>query len=241
MTPRQPQSCSLLKLPAELRVRIYEYTLAPTRMIHLTSSAARRRVVSPTISPALLATCQQIHREAREILYAENCVCIVIDGQAFNAPAVAESRLPQRVLEKLKDVCLIFDCTATFRTPFTELDLDALTALSSVTRVRIAVLLRTDDDAGSAAMRASLDELMTMVLQRIPATASVQWGVEADSAQARLTDALMARRQKTFRREQRIVVVNVDKSQLAQMVEGEIDVVQGFLSGQISDVFAAYR
>ncbi|KAK4634405.1 hypothetical protein CLAFUW4_01676 [Fulvia fulva] len=239
-------SCSLLALPAELRLRIYEYVLAPTQTLHLTSSATHRRAVSPRVSPQLLATCQQIHGEAHEVLYGDNSVCIVVDGQAMGAPAVAESRLPQSVLDRLQHVCLVVDCTALFRAHFVEVDFDTLGALIGLERARIAMVIRTgtEDDTPSADMRDALGSLIALILQRVPATASVEYGVEAGSAEADVAERVRVMRQQSFRKEQRIVIINVDGSELKEKAVKAVaqeEIEQGSKSGLVADVYAEYR
>ena len=240
--------CPLLALPAELRLRIYEYALAPTHTLHLTSSATTRRAVNPSVSPQLLATCRQIHGEARKILYGENSVCIVVDGQAMGTPAIAESRLPQRVLEKLQQVCLVVDCTALFRAHFTELDLDTLGALIGLKKVQVAMVIRTgtEDDTPTAAVRHSLGFLVALILERIPASATVEYGVEAGSAEADVVEHVRAMRQQTFRKGQEIVVISVGGDELKQktteaLAMEDVESQQGSKSGLVADVYAAYR
>ena len=97
----------LFDLPPELRLRIYEYTLAPTGVLSLTTTATKRRAVLPVISPQMLATCTQLYHEAKDILYSNNEVCISIDAHDTCWPTISERRLPQPVLQKLQHVCLI--------------------------------------------------------------------------------------------------------------------------------------
>jgi hypothetical protein len=146
------------------------------------------------------------------------------------------------VLEKLQRVCLILDCTATFRAPFTELDLDVLRAFTSLEQLRVAVVLRTDPDAASQAMRASLGTLFGLILERIPAKTRVEYGVVAGSDEEKVAEELKVRRQKTFRREQRVVVVVVGGSELEKLAQGiPPDLEKGSLSGGVADVFKEYR
>lgn len=72
--------CHLLELPAELRLRIFEYALAPTGVLSLLSSSAKRFTVSPTINSAILGTCRQINHEAADMLYSENEICLGVDA-----------------------------------------------------------------------------------------------------------------------------------------------------------------
>ncbi|EME48465.1 hypothetical protein DOTSEDRAFT_29903 [Dothistroma septosporum NZE10] len=244
--PPKKKTCSLLALPAELRIRIYEFALAPTQTLHLTTSATSRRAVKPTVSPKLLATCRQIHHEARKILYGGNSVCVVVDGQAMGAPAIAESRLPQSILEQLEHVCFIFDCTALFRAHFTELDLDTLGALIRLKEARIAMIIRTgtEDDTPSTDLRDELGILVALILQRLPAGAKVKYGVEAGSAEANVVKHVVSTRQQSFRKEQELGVISVDAKELEKKATKAVEVAglkQGSKSGLVTDVYAAYR
>ncbi|KAF1821853.1 uncharacterized protein K489DRAFT_381857 [Dissoconium aciculare CBS 342.82] len=232
--------CPLLALPAELRIRIYEASLAPTGCLHLTSSATCRKAVVPRVSPPLLAACRQVYDEAKHLLYTKNSTCVVVDAGALDAPLIAESRLPQSVLQRLRRVCLVLDCTATYRAPFTELDLDVLRAFTSIEELRIAVVLRTDPDAASAAMRDMLGILLALILERIPARVRIEYGVAAGSDEEEVANELKVRRQKTFRREQRVTVVVVDGSELKGRAD-ESAPEQGSNLREMDDVFAEYR
>ena len=59
------QESALLRLAAELRNRIYRYTLISDLPIDMSTTTA-------TSAAALLATCHQIRREARSMYYTEN-------------------------------------------------------------------------------------------------------------------------------------------------------------------------
>ncbi|KAK3664953.1 hypothetical protein LTR22_004259 [Elasticomyces elasticus] len=56
---------NILLLPAELRIRIYEFCLVSTDVIDLADRAQRRE-------PGVLAACRQIRFEALAIFYSEN-------------------------------------------------------------------------------------------------------------------------------------------------------------------------
>jgi hypothetical protein len=112
-TTEAPKLSLLLSLPAELRLRIYSFALAPTGSIYLHRTSTKRYAVTPsTISPALLATCRQINYEASGVLYTENVVHIAVDGHDTSWPAINEARLPQFVLQKLEHLCVLLDCTS---------------------------------------------------------------------------------------------------------------------------------
>lgn len=66
----------LFDLPSELRLRIYEFSLAPTGVLCLSSTKNRRCAVNPIVTPAILASCRQGHNEADGIILEQNEVTI---------------------------------------------------------------------------------------------------------------------------------------------------------------------
>ncbi len=68
-----------MNLPAELRLKIYEYTLSTSTTIEITQDIRK---------PALLHTCRLIRHEALEIWYAHNTFQLTVtdcDGSLFRA------------------------------------------------------------------------------------------------------------------------------------------------------------
>jgi hypothetical protein len=69
--------CRLLQLPAELRLRIYEYTYAGTRLLCAPVEIGEafvfssRRTAGDGGTTALLRTCQQVLHEAQPVLYKQ--------------------------------------------------------------------------------------------------------------------------------------------------------------------------
>jgi hypothetical protein len=133
-------------LPAELRLRIYSFALAPTGSIYLHRTSNKRYAVTPSnISPALLATNRQINYEASGVLYTENVVHIAVDGHDTSWPAINEARLPQPVLQKLEHLCVLLDCTALLWGQYGSVDLDAFTALTELRTLRLRALVLPDE------------------------------------------------------------------------------------------------
>lgn len=66
------ESSRLGALPAELRIRIYEYILAQQTRIDVTRTMGLWGQASIWKSPALLQTCRQLRSEASDIYYGEN-------------------------------------------------------------------------------------------------------------------------------------------------------------------------
>ncbi|KAK5170576.1 uncharacterized protein LTR77_005164 [Saxophila tyrrhenica] len=192
--------CHLIELPAELRLRIYEYALAPTGSLFLTSNRDYRYQVEPTISPALLATCHQIHHEASSILYEQNSVCIKLDVTDNSFPIISSSRLPQRVLEKLQHICLILDgCGAVGASPsYADVDWTALTALVSLKTLRLTLLavglpchpVWKHEDYFAGVNRYCQD-LVREVIERVPAATNIYYGTEEGSIERDIASRLV--------------------------------------------------
>lgn len=145
-TTETPKPSLLLSLPAELRLRIYSFALAPTGSIYLHRTSTKRYAVTPsTISPALLATCRQINYEASGVLYTENVVHIAVDGHDTSWPAINEARLPQFVLQKLEHLCVLLDCTSVLWAKYGTVDLEAFTALTELRTLRLRTLVLPDE------------------------------------------------------------------------------------------------
>ena len=145
-TTEAPTPSRLLSLPAELRLRIYSFALAPTGSIYLHRTSTKRYAVTPsTISPALLATNRQINYEASGVLYTENTVHIAVDGHDTSWPAINEARLPQPVLQKLEHLCVLLDCTSVLWGQYATVDLDAFTALTELRTLRLRALVLPDE------------------------------------------------------------------------------------------------
>jgi hypothetical protein len=145
-TTEAPIPSLLLSLPAELRLRIYSFALAPTGSIYLHRTSTKRYAVTPsTISPALLATNRQINYEASGVLYTENVVHIAVDGHDTSWPAINEARLPQPVLQKLEHLCVLLDCTSVLWGQYGTVDLEAFTALTELRSLRLRALVLSDE------------------------------------------------------------------------------------------------
>lgn len=178
--------CRLLDLPAELRLRIWEYTLAPTGTIALSRTKTKRFATTPILGPTLLATCRQIHSEAAAILYSENCLYLKVDAHDNCWPTISKSRLPQRVLQKLQHMSVNLDCTGYMWTSYADVDWTAFTALVSLQTLRIAVTAqaRYARDVGQPSheyLSGKTQELLREVLERVPKSTKVVYGKEDES------------------------------------------------------------
>ena len=227
--------CRLLRLPAELRNRIYEYALAPTGTICLSTSKSKRFATSPVVAPALLATCKQINEEATGVLYSENSICISVDAHDTCWPTISESRLPQRILEKLQHICIILDCTAYFRASYEDVDWCAFTALTSLRTLRIAVVnLQNTDDIASALGLESFEGLFTQIYERIPATTNIVYGTRMGSGDRDMLERVVELRKKTLRCAEGYFVDELNGIQLAAVASSMPDVQRGCKSGGIA-------
>jgi hypothetical protein len=185
-------------LPAELRLRIYSFVLAPTGSIYLHRTSSKRFAVTPsTISPAFLAVNRQINYEATGVLYTENTVHIAVDGHDTSWPAINEARLPQPILQKLEHLCVLLDCTAPLWGQYATVDLDAFTALTELRTLRLRALVlpdeaeeAEDDDPNAAANNQQVTQgpveptwkfknfplLAVEILERVPVSTKILYG-----------------------------------------------------------------
>lgn len=232
------ENCPFLALPAELRLQIYEYALCPGAL-NLTSNKSKRYAVEPRVSPALLATCHQVHNEAQDLLYTVNAITLTIDAHETHWPPISESRLPQRSLEKLQHFCVIFDCTIIFNAGYKEVDFAAFEALVSLETLRVSMLYATEDIWGVS--RDPVDrgmELLTEILMRVPRSTEVLCGFEG-SQQEKVLEQVLEKRRQGRQLPDVVQIAKGDdiKAAIAQ-VPGHI---RGTKNGQNPDVFAEYR
>ncbi|KAK3714663.1 hypothetical protein LTR37_007643 [Vermiconidia calcicola] len=73
-TALNQRSSHLLRLPAELRLRIYDYALSEDTQVVLLSDEGVK-----TGQPALLRTCRQIRNEALDLYYSSNIFVLVLN------------------------------------------------------------------------------------------------------------------------------------------------------------------
>jgi hypothetical protein len=239
--------CHFLELPAELRIRIYEYALAPTGSLALTSTRTKRHATVPILAPALLTTCRQIHSEAANLLYAENSICITVDAHDTCWPTIAEARLPQRVLEKLQHMTVLLDATSYFNASYSDVDWTAFSALVSLRTLRIGLITVGGLPAGTNFVTRRLRhlpdliaELLPEILERIPASTELVYGTNADSEQRKISDHAIQVRERG--RLDKLTVMEVGAYELAEIaLEVTKHVERGCKSGVVVDVFWEHR
>ncbi|KAK3720843.1 hypothetical protein LTR37_003506 [Vermiconidia calcicola] len=73
-TALDQSSSPLMRLPAELRLRIYDYALTEDTYVMLLNDEGAK-----TGQPALLRTCRQIRNEALDLYYSSNVFALVVD------------------------------------------------------------------------------------------------------------------------------------------------------------------
>ena len=231
----------LFDLPSELRLRIYEYALAPTGVLCLTRTNTSRFAVEPVVTPRLLNTCRQIHNEAQSILYTENEICISVDAHDTCWPVISETRLHQRVLEKLQHLCVILDCTNFFNASYADVDFAAFEALISLKTLRIAMVYRKNHDSQVLAPIhiSSWIEYnnIAQILERVPASTELRYGTVAGSQQESLLLQTLEARKKGIRG----VYVQAPAADLEAAASGVKGLVRGCKSGKTVDVFAGSR
>lgn len=230
--------CHLLELPSELRLRIYEYALAPTGTLTMTRTKAKRFATEPVLAPTLLPTCRQIHSEAASILYNENTVCITVDAHDTCWPTIAEARLPQRVLAKIQNLSVILDTTSYFTASYADVDWKAFSALTSLKKLRLVIITVADYLAflDSPNLKRAVHELLTEILERIPASTEVSYGTANGFEERKLSDRAL----KSFQTRQLIgtTVKEFPAKYLAVMAaETSETIVQGCRSGTVDDVY----
>lgn len=234
--------CPLLGLPAELRLQIYEHALCPTGTLTLTSTPSHRYSISPTVTPALLATCRQIHHEAAPLLTSLNTLALTLDAHETYWPPIAESRLPQYVLEKAHHLCVIFDCTADFAAAgYEEVDFEAFEACVKLRSLRVEIV-HTPMNAWGRAGRDAVErgvELFTEVLMRVPRGVEINCGVEQGSQEEMLLEDLLVARRRG--RQAPHVTEAVSKDDLEAAIAQVPHDIRGVKSGGNCDVFAKYR
>ena len=205
--PQEQEPSRLLSLPAELRLRIYSFALAPTGTIYLHRTPTKRHAVTPSsITPALLATNHQIHSEATGVLYVENVVHIAVDAHDTTWPAINEARLPQPVLQRLEHLCVLLDCSTVLWGRYGSVDFGAFTALTALKTLRLRALVLPDEVADADGDGDDVDPdqqgggifdppqppaeptwkfpdfalLAVEVLERVPASTRVLYGPDED-------------------------------------------------------------
>jgi hypothetical protein len=239
--------CHLLELPAELRIRIYEYALAPTGSLALTSTRTKRRATVPVLAPALLSTCRQIHSAAAHILYAENSICITVDAHDTCWPTIAEARLPQRVLKKLQHLTVLLDATSYFNASYSDVDWTAFSALVSLRTLRIALITVGGTPAGANFVTRRLRhlpdlvaELLPEILERIPASTELVYATMADSEERKISERAIEVRERG--RLDKLTVMEIGAHELAEIgLEVTKHVDRGCKSGVVDDVFWEHR
>lgn len=231
----------LFDLPSELRLRIFEYALAPREALLLTTTAQKRKAVIPSITPALLRTSHQVYQEASEVLLDQNEVTIVVNAHDVCWPTISENRLPQDVLRRLRHLCVILECTDYFNAGYADVDFEPFEALTSLQSIRIAMIYRRSSPRQSLPSMhiAHLREynVVAQILERIPASTQLLFATEPVTVQHQAARAIMGRRA--------VYRSGADEEASAVALEaaanGVPDLVRGCKSGLSKDAFSGSR
>jgi len=231
----------LFNLPSELRVRIYEYVLAPSGVLCLNSTSSKRCAVDPIATPALLATSRRIHRECSDILYAQNEICIAVSAHDTRWPAISEKRLPQPVLARVQHMCVILDCTNYFNASYADVDLAAFEALVALKTLRISMVYRENYPSQRLAPLhiPQLREynVVAQVLERVPASTKLSFGTVAGSQESAMVWRILDGRARAVAGK----LVEARPESLEEAAHGVKGLVRGCKSGRTRDVFAESR
>ncbi|KAK4561269.1 hypothetical protein LTR86_004586 [Recurvomyces mirabilis] len=172
--------------------------LAPTGVLHLTSTNIGRKAVVPAITPALLAANHRIYHEAQSILLDQNEVMIMINAHDTCWPTISETRLPQPVLERLRHFCVILDCTDYFNASYADVDFDAFSALTSLKTLRLTSIYRRNQPSQVLAPlhipQLKDFNVVAQILERVPSSTELLFATEQGSQQNDAVKALIETR-----------------------------------------------
>lgn len=226
----QSQRPGLFDLPVELRLRIYEYVVAPTGNVYFCAKGALRGL--PSLIPIvkeqqqkykyrfhakltleLLRTCRQIYREARDILFDCNTFFVCVNAnmlsvlEPVNRQHLFRLDAPVVVRPMLRHVFL-----------FTDLHDDQVTAeithllssLTSLKTLRIAIVwseLRASSSrslgrpvGGEGSYSCSHEKTLSMIIQTVPSDCNIDFGSRSETEAAYVRNASIASSLKTERR-----------------------------------------
>lgn len=236
-----PGSFRLFDLPSELRLRIYEYALAPTGILFLTRTPSKRRAVKPAPSVELLCSCSRIYNEAYGLLFSDNEIGVTVDAHDTCWPTISEDRLPQAVLERVQHLFVILDCTDYFNASYADVDWAAFSALISLKSIRISMVHRkiSPQQRLTALLIAELKEfnVVAQILERIPATAKIFFGTTQGSPQRDVVRQVVNARARAVGG----TVVEAASEDLEKAGKDCRDLIRGRLSSCVDDVYKAGR
>ncbi|EME41998.1 hypothetical protein DOTSEDRAFT_25657 [Dothistroma septosporum NZE10] len=195
-TPTKP--FRFLDLPAEMRNIVYRellvsktgyiflagrpYTIGETGAQNLQPEL--RQGLDSDCDSAILGSCKQTYDEAKDILYCENKIIMSFKVEKSNRPFLANTRIGSSSLARITSLTLILDmCSAgsngawTHRF-FNEQDFEKLVCwrelqlMTALKHLRLTVVERAEPDHPQA--------MLTQIMERIPATCRVKFGMETD-------------------------------------------------------------
>ncbi|KAK4549170.1 hypothetical protein LTR36_007628 [Oleoguttula mirabilis] len=238
LTTQEVAPFRFLDLPPELRVWVYRKLLAPGH-ISLRSCANNQLMavslgVTPNhLAPKLLRAGKLIHKEACDMLYAENTICINVSLLFGCEPMIAKRQVPNTTLPRLKSVMLMFDTVSPNDMVVNALghcDWRQLAGMMGLTHARICMIER-DNLKDRADHRSSLLEHL---IERLPANCKLAYGAEGEAEQQHVRGA-MAHYLKSGRyTHYNLTCYEVAAEVLEQAAKG-LSVEQGCKSGHARD------
>ncbi|KAF2166263.1 hypothetical protein M409DRAFT_23455 [Zasmidium cellare ATCC 36951] len=194
-----------LDLPAELRNWIYLEVMTPGHISLNYGSYSLGQVPKDKLDKVkqtkcetqILATCRQIHDEAKDILY-ENTVCVASNNVDGMYPVIRQSLLPNHALSRLTSLTFAMVATKGPRQVYKELRRLNWTQFQHMTglkKLRICIIEREDEAGETSQKRWILEQ----IIERVPKDCEVAFesgaGFEDDIAQA-IIDELDAEKAK---------------------------------------------
>ncbi|KAK5125279.1 hypothetical protein LTR85_000955 [Meristemomyces frigidus] len=187
-------SFRFLDLPPELRLWVYREALAPGHIAlhsngnnHLTDE--NRHVTPAHLAPNLLRICKLVHKEAREILYSENTICINVACEHGCKPLISQAQVPDTALPRLKSVMLVFDTVHANNLVVDVLQLCDWRQLPGMTGLKQARICMMDRSDLVGRMNHKV-ALLEHVIERLPAGCKLTYGAQEEAEREHIRNIL---------------------------------------------------
>ena len=181
----------LMDLPAELRTWVYRATLCPTGAISLRSCDHHLPFgAAPTLGVRLLATCKQVHDEAKDLLFQNTVIANAMVEGGTTRTALHRSQLPDHSILRITSLVIVMDCAT--RHPEQRMDWRPLEKMTSLMSLRICAFESQDNKFSIE--RWSL--LLKAMFATLPQICSIRFGSQAGTAERDHFDDMMERKNK---------------------------------------------